>query len=293
MKSKIPFATTINRFLGRRRLWRIGRAIYMTARLDIINDPRRNGEENLQLQLLAKFAKAKERLVVFDVGANIGDWTYFLLQEVVNSRTDVHIAVHSFEPVPSTFDILLSRISNHINQGEIYLRPLAISSKDGTARMYIYGEAAGTNSLHSSSINLEQKYITVEKSTLDSYCTANSVQTIHYLKCDAEGHDMEVILGAEKLFTEQRILACQFEYNHHWIYSRHYLKDVFDLFSDTPYRLGKITPKAIELHNEWHPELERFFESNYIILHPIALNWFRTTSGYFDNRNTYCADSTS
>jgi hypothetical protein len=41
--------------LGRRRIWRLGRAIYRVARNDVDNDPARNGERWLQARVLDLF----------------------------------------------------------------------------------------------------------------------------------------------------------------------------------------------------------------------------------------------
>ena len=95
--------------------------------------------------------------------------------------------------------------------------------------------------------------------------------------------------GYERLLVENRIMACQFEYNHRWIYSRHCFKDVFAFIKDTRYFVGKITPRGSELYEQWHPELNRFFEGNYLLIHPDALNWFVTSKGSFDAYNAYVA----
>jgi len=74
--------------LGRRTAWRLGRHLYLKARADSPNIAQLNGEETLQLQLLTRFAAVQEKLVAFDVGANIGDWTWFLLQEASRLNMD-------------------------------------------------------------------------------------------------------------------------------------------------------------------------------------------------------------
>ncbi|MES1998435.1 MAG: FkbM family methyltransferase [Pseudomonadota bacterium] len=288
---KTQITDVLGALLGRRTTWRLGRSLYLKARADSPNVAQFNGEELLQRQLLARFSAVQEKLVAFDVGANIGDWTWFILQETSRLNMGSRVEIYSFEPTPSTFKVLQERISKHQLQNISHLVPKALSNEDGTAEMYVTGETAGTNSLHPDAINRNQSRIQIDKTTAYAYCSSNGIQVIHFLKCDTEGHDMTVLQGAKKLFDEQRIMACQFEYNHRWIYSRHYLKDVFDMFEGTPYSIGKITPNGIELYQGWHPELERFFEGNYILLHSKALNWFTTVTGKHDEHNTYCAQS--
>jgi FkbM family methyltransferase len=286
MKNRITDILTF--FLGRRNAWRIGRSLYMKARADSPNVSHLNGEESMQWQLLNRFASVQEKLVVFDVGANIGDWTWSLLQGASRLKLVDQLEIYCFEPTPSTFTVLQKRIFKHPLQKNAYLVSQALSSEDGTAEMYISGETTGTNSLHPDAMNRDQRCIQVDKTTVYTFCSRNDIAIIHFLKCDTEGHDFDILQGAKSLFDQQRIMACQFEYNHRWVYSRHYLKDVFDMFESSVYSIGKITPNGIELYQDWHPELERFFEGNYLLLHSEAFSWFISMTGKFDTYNTFC-----
>lgn len=40
----------------------------------------------------------------------------------------------------------------------------------------------------------------------------------------------------------------------------------FALIKDMPYRLGKLSHGSIEFYDEWHFELDRFFENNYVLV---------------------------
>ncbi|HEX6912929.1 MAG TPA: hypothetical protein VF142_21145 [Longimicrobium sp.] len=76
-------------------------------------------------------------------------------------------------------------------------------------------------------------------------------------------------------------MAAQFEYNHRWVYARHFLKDVFDLMRGMPYAVGKLTPAGVELYDDWHFELERFFENNFLVLHRTLVDRVPTVHGTF------------
>jgi hypothetical protein len=65
------------------------------------------------------------------------------------------------------------------------------------------------------------------------------------------------------------------------------LKDVFDLVRGLPYRVGKLEPRGIEVYEAWHPEIERFFQSNYVLIHEPVLSWLDVRYGAFDVSNTY------
>lgn len=98
---------------------------------------------------------------------------------------------------------------------------------------------------------------------------------------------MQILYGARELLARERVTVFQFEYNHRWVYSRHFLKDVFDFARSLPYILGKITLTGIEFYDEWHPELERYFEGNYVLMHRDSVCRFAHKRGQFDQRNTY------
>ncbi|MCZ7558209.1 MAG: FkbM family methyltransferase [Bacteroidia bacterium] len=281
---------TVKRFiemiLGRRLMWLIGKSMYLHARRDVINEASVNGEEELQRQLLHEFSRNGERLVAFDVGANVGDWTMFLLDHAT-AELRQRMDVHSFEPVPPTFEVLSRRVGGHDHCQCAHLVPQAISDTPGQIEMFISEGAAGTNSIHRDAFMSDQQRIQITATTLERYVSEAGLSVVHFIKCDTEGHDLTVIRGAAGLFARECIMALQFEYNIRWVYSRTYLKDVFDLLEPTLYQIGKVTPKHIELYPRWHPELERYWEGNFIIIHPRALHCFRSVRGDFDGQFIY------
>jgi FkbM family methyltransferase len=260
----------------------------MAARGDIDNNISSNGELMVQRCVVDAWKLThdpEKRLVVFDVGANVGDWSEPLLSYIASSFHNAVSDLHMFEPVPDTLAILQGRLLNTSKGATLHYHQVALSSAKGSEAIYLLG-ASGINSLHPDKITAKSPSIQIVKDTISSFCTTNEIQKIHLLKCDTEGHDMEVIQGALPLLKQNRISVLQFEYNHRWIYSRHYLKDVFDTTAELPYKLGKVRADHIELYNEWHPELERFFEANYILIHHDALRWFPTRETFFDIHNT-------
>ena len=150
-------------------------------------------------------------------------------------------------------------------------------------------ETGGTNSL-----NFDQAlsrnalgFVDVEKTTLTRFCDENGIAKVALAKCDTEGHDLLVLRGARDLLAAERIDVFQFEYNHRWVIARAFLKDVFELIDGLPYAVARIEPDHIEVFPEWHPELERFFQSNYLLVRKPALVWFDARECRFDESNTY------
>ncbi len=238
-------------------LWRLGRKIYCLARGERSNAPRENGEYNLLRTVISDIDRGG---VFFDVGASVGLWSEKVLS--LDPFADKIKCIHAFEPTLTSYNILLKKFSAK------YLFTInnnAVSSQVATESFYINkADGLELNSLYRSGDDQEQ--IEIATMSLDEYTSNHNVDWIDYVKCDTEGHDFYVIQGSERLLTEGRIGIFQFEYNHRWISGRCYLKDVFDFVNNKNYWVGKITPRGFELYQYWHFELEKFYESNWILI---------------------------
>jgi FkbM family methyltransferase len=221
-----------------------------------------NGEL-LLLELVMEQVSGGGQVVMCDVGANVGEWTLAALD--IASRSGVaDIRIHCFEPHPATHHTLATRIGGHPKGGQVELHQVALSDHDGTTAMHVVGDNAGTNSLHMIP-EADAGTIMVRTKRLDDLQIVSSPGRIAFVKIDAEGHDMRVLVGLQAHLRSASIAAIQFEYNHRWVYSRHYLKDVFELIEGSNYSLGKITPHGVEFYKKWHAELETFREGNYVL----------------------------
>lgn len=267
----------------RRLLWRLGRKLYCTARGEGANQIDINGESYVQERVLAA-AKVGEILTIFDVGANLGRWTESLWS--MKSECSATVEVWAFEPTPESYKAIQQRFADNSN---VRCMQLALSDESGLDRMMLTSATGGTNTLSYDDALLDQAACVAEirKTTAADFCLAHRIDRVHFLKCDTEGHDLRVIEGARSLLEAERIDILQFEYNHRWIYSRSFLKDVFDIVAKLPYTIAAVRPSRIELFKTWHPELDRFFEANYLLVHERALCWFDTLDGNFDISNTY------
>lgn len=270
-------------------MWRIGRRLYCRARNEVsVNDIRLNGESYVQACVLKS---ADAPLLVLDVGANLGEWTRQLLNQLPSDRIAA-TRVFAFEPIETTRAKLSRNVSEMMHGQVVTIVPAAVSDMSGEAEMVVLTATGGTNSLefdgHVADRAIARK--TVTTTTLDTFCDELALEHVHLLKCDAEGHDARVLAGARELLLGGRVDVVQFEYNHRWVYARAYLKDVFDLVDELPYRVGRVCSTHIELFKSWHFELERYFESNYVLLHEDAVGWFDAREGSFDETNTWAPD---
>ncbi len=121
----------------------------------------------------------------------------------------------------------------------------------------------------------------------------NDIYMLELLKIDTEGNDFNVISGSRSAIAEGRIKVIQFEYNWQWIPFGHSIWEVFALAREVGYRVGKLTPDGIEVYNVWHPELDRFIETNFVMIHPDVLAKLPHRAMTFDIANTPVVMTTS
>jgi FkbM family methyltransferase len=236
----------------------------MWARNDMPNDMSSNGELRLQRLVIDRVSHGRP-MIAFDVGARIGDWSRGLID---NASGRAHgCIIHAFEPVPESRSTLEELFVNQISRKEMRVNSVALSDRLGGSTIYVPHVRAGTSTLHPDSRINYDVALEISTTTVDEYCRQVSVDYIDLLKIDTEGGDLGVIRGALELLKAGKIGVLQFEYNFRWIYSRSYLKDVFDLITDIPYRVAKVCSSALEIYDQWHPELERYFETNYALVH--------------------------
>jgi len=259
-RAKTMAGTLLMKCLGRRNLARVARFLTNTARLDVTNDLHGNGESLVQECVLQNFP-SDHKLIVFDVGANIGEWSIQLLKLW---RERPESCLYAFEPVSSTMAMLEANLKGITSTWRVTPVQLALSEKTGRTEMFVVKDGAGTNALVPDPSEAINRTESVQLSTVDDYCEAHGIDEIGLLKVDAEGHDLFVLRGARRLLERKQINVIQFEYTFRWVWSRATLFDVFEFAESVGYRVGKVTPKGIEFYDAWHPELEKFVECNYL-----------------------------
>lgn len=256
-------------------LWRLGRKLYQYARREGPNDPRTNGEYWL-LDMAVAHADTGA-LTLLDVGANRGDWTA-TAQDCLTRHARIGTS-HAFEPTPSTFKVLTQRFAQ---QPSVRTLQLAVSERSGKLNLHVVGELNGTNSLVE---GLGGRVMQVDVTTIDTFLAEHSVDRVAFLKSDAEGHDLAVLRGGLLALAQGKIDIWQFEYNHRWVHDRAFLRDVFGLIEGKPYVLGKLFQGGIELYDAWHPELERYFEANFVLIRKGTFLEAVASPSHFDSSN--------
>ncbi len=256
--------------------WRLGRRLYCWARREASSRFETNGELWLLRNVLVAAGRSRMS-VLMDIGTHKGNWSESAASLLTRQNTPGH--VHAFEPASSTFSYLSEKFKG---SELVSMNRIALSDQSGEKEFFVVGEMAGTNSL------LRNEGATVENVCtlrLDDFLGKARIDHVLFVKSDTEGHDLSVLRGAVEALQKGRIDVWQFEYNHRWIAGRSFLKDVFDFIVDKPYLVGKLYGNGIEIYDKWHPELERFFESNYVLVRKGSRFERLCSRVHFNNRN--------
>jgi len=88
------------------------------------------------------------------------------------------------------------------------------------------------------------------------------------------------------MFDQERIMIVQFEYNWRWISFGYWLRSVFQFIEKRNYVFGLLTQDAIEIYTDWHFELDRYTEANYVLVHRKYLPLLPHHYVNFDASNT-------
>ena len=173
--------------------------------------------------------------IVFDVGANVGDYASLVLA----ARPDARI--WCFEPSAVAFE----RLSASLGERVVALQ-IGLSDTTGDAELFAPVTGSPMSSLYQRSHpSIEFKPSgRVNLRTLDEVCRDLSIEKIDLLKLDVEGNELAVLTGAEGMLRSGAIDAIQFEFGGSNIDSRTFLRDFFTLLEPS-FRIHRIVRNGV------------------------------------------------
>ncbi|WP_170570421.1 FkbM family methyltransferase [Ruegeria atlantica] len=179
--------------------------------------------------------------VVFDIGVNRGTIARHLI------RVFPDHPCYLFEPLPGQAAYVAERFSGF---DTVTVVEEALSDEPGEAEFFV-GKALGTSSLLSSNTTTLEQHpeaevdtsIRVKLNTVDVFCEQNGISQISCMKIDAQGSELNIFKGAEKMLSEQRVDMIMFE----WFATPHYencplLLDLWNALDRQNYSLYNIFP---------------------------------------------------
>ena len=203
--SRIPGIWSIYNFLFR-RLWIHKSIIEIQGSKMYVNTeglPKRY-EQAFQSYITLNWEKittemfkeaVKEGDVVVDIGANMGYFT--LLAARLVGKTG---RVYAFEPEPTNYSLLLKNIEVNGYDNVVPVQKAA-SNKSGKVKLFVSEEDAGNSTIFQYGDG--RKFIEVEAVTLDEFF-ADKAHPINVIKMDAEGAEMAVLLGMDRIIRENQ-----------------------------------------------------------------------------------------
>lgn len=226
-----------------------------------------NGEQEIDFTINGEQRFLQERLkqarVVFDVGANVGDWTYLAL------KANPALQVHCFEPSSTTFGLLQARqfgeraVLNYCGLGDV----------SGEVTLYVTGKGrdSGCNSLYARPSLTEHRELeteTVRIETFDHYCQEAGLTEVDLVKIDTEGYEFQVLKGMQESLQQGRVKAVQFEYGGTYIDARTLLQDVWDYITqlNPRYQFYKLSLGGPKRYTHYKQALENFQYANYAFI---------------------------
>lgn len=132
--------------------------------------------------------------IIFDVGANVGD-TSLAFRRHFPSAT-----IYCFEPNSELAPRLRGLNAN------LDVHSVALSSRIGETG---FDKSGASSDLYSLTDDKSEEIVALD--TVDNFCKSRSIDHVHYLKIDTEGHDLEVLKGANSMLAEFRIDFVQAE----------------------------------------------------------------------------------
>ena len=189
-------------------------------RLVATYDPARNGEH----WLLDTAGPALR--VVFDVGANEGQWARALL-----ARAPRLERLCCWEPGEQAFSRLKSRLGA---DSRADLIQAAVSERGGHEIEFFESSGTQVSSLFAEAA-ADSHPISVPAVCLDDEIDRLGCKVVDLLKIDAEGADLMVLRGARRSLEAGRFRLVQFEYHHPWLHAGATLRAALNLLTSCGY----------------------------------------------------------
>ena len=146
-------------------------------------------------ETFGRWARSRSyRRIWIDVGAHEGETTF------PYAAADPSLLVYAFEPNLNAASRIMGRLRNYV------VLPIAIAEKDGSAELQLNAYEQSSSLLPADEAGVkswvtEQEFkvvgsVTVPTMRLDTFLNGAAIESVDFLKVDAQGLDLEVVKSA-------------------------------------------------------------------------------------------------
>jgi FkbM family methyltransferase len=168
--------------------------------------------------------------VVVDAGAYKGGYTYWMREKVGASGQ-----VFAFEPQPE-LAASLRRLVKSFSWTNVHVEEAGLSASSGELMLHAPGRGPSQDaSLVGALAGADARHYAVRTDALDEFFMARPLdRPVDLVKCDVEGHELDLFRGSESLLKRDRpllLFECEARHN-----PDRRVTDVFEYLQDLGYR---------------------------------------------------------
>ncbi len=219
----------------------------------------KTGNFTCEPELLYLQSILKTDSTFIDIGTNKGIYLYQAEKIIKTGR------IIGFEPNKKMVEFAAKLFKT----SKIY--PLAISSKTGTATLYIpkNGLQDTRASLEVMDQNVEK--IEIETITLDQWVAENQVNKIDVIKIDVEGHEFDAIQGCKIVLQKIKpIFIIEIELRH----ANYSIQDIFEFIKRYGYAVFYYNRETLQTHDFDPLDIANFQKDEYLNNFNLYINNF-------------------
>lgn len=216
-------------------------------------------------------------LVALDVGANKGYWAKGFLRVFGPAVQHVYLV----EPSPENCSELSRRADNLMFDAgdfeKLSVRQAAMGASAGTATLYTNEDGSPLASLYPHPLNGYASgeladidlsvTLDVPMTTVDRFLAEVGCDHIDVMKIDVEGHELDVLFGAQQTLSRSLVDMISLEFGIHQVESRHFFKDFYTFLSDFGFKLYFIRGTALEPVERYEYKFEDFSTNFQLVGH--------------------------
>jgi FkbM family methyltransferase len=207
--------------------------------------------------------------VIFDVGANIGDYA-----KEAKSFFNNNLEIYCFEPSITTCELLQKNITGD----NVHIYNFGFGDKSESVELYYNALGSGQASIFpkrkkfwTDDENKRASSIRIQLYRLTDFCKTNNINHINLLKLDVEGNELPILMGALDLLNSNSIDLIQFEFGTCNIFSNTFFYDFYELLSPN-YKLFRILYNGIYPVDKYTQLDEIFMSANYLAVNKSISN---------------------